>query len=187
MDIITKQEFLDNKEKYFRKIRQGTVFVYPTDTIYGIGCDAGNPEAVQLIRTIKNRPAAAFSVIAPSKQWIESNCILLGKAREWLAKLPGPYTLILPAKHPTPKVQPEQQTIGVRIPNHWISSVVGELGFPIITTSLNISGEQPLTAINAIPSAMKEHIGFCIDEGFLQGKPSTLVYLDQEGEQVKER
>ena len=193
MEIITKEQFFANKQKYLQLIREGAIFVYPTDTVYGIGCDAQNEEAVAMISRLKHRPATSqFSVIVPSKQWVRDNCMLSKKAREWIVKLPGPYTLILPRKETGQKEADQttskaQQTVGVRIPNHWISAIVQELSSCIITTSVNRSGSPPITNINAIPLRMRKDITFCIDEGTLQGSPSMLVYLTNEDSWVKKR
>ncbi|MBI1970957.1 threonylcarbamoyl-AMP synthase [Candidatus Woesearchaeota archaeon] len=188
MEIITKEQFFANKQKYLQLIRKGAIFVYPTDTVYGIGCDAQNEEAVATISRLKHRPATSqFSVIVPSKQWIHNNCILSKKAKEWLTKLPGPYTFILPRKRIGQARCEAQQTIGVRIPNHWIRKVIQELGLCSITTSVNRSGSQPITNVNAIPPGMKKKIAFCIDEGTLQGSPSMLVYLTDKDTWIKKR
>lgn len=94
MEIVTKEEFLLERVKFFRLIRQGAVFIHPTDTIYGIGCDATNGQAVQRIRDIKQRAAMPFSVIAPSKKWIYDNCEVSLEGEKWLDRLPCPYTLV---------------------------------------------------------------------------------------------
>lgn len=72
------------------------IFIYPTDTIYGIGCDAENKTLVKKIREIKNRDNGSFSVIAPSINWILENCET--DKKQIKKYLPGPYTLILKKK-----------------------------------------------------------------------------------------
>ena len=74
---------------------EGKVFLYPTDTVYGLGCDATNSAAVKRIRTIKTSDHP-FSIIAPSKEWILKNMIVKDKKK--LDKLPGKYTLIFKMK-----------------------------------------------------------------------------------------
>ena len=178
MDLRTLQVtflFMD----FTREIKVGKLFIYPTDTIYGVGCDADNTAAVEKLRDMKKRPTNPFSVIAPSKGWIREHCIVSEKAEEWLAKLPGPYTLILPLKR--------GGTLGIRIPDHWIKDIVQELDCPIITTSVNLAGEQPITQVQDVPLAMKRYIDFAIDDGLLSGRPSSIVYLDKENAMMKER
>ena len=67
--IIKKEDF--NFSKFKEKVLEGKVFVYPTDTIYGLGCDATNFKAVEKIRKLKEREENPFSVVAPSKEWIK--------------------------------------------------------------------------------------------------------------------
>ena len=78
-------------------LKDGGIILYPTDTIWGIGCDATNKEAVRKIRDIK-KSEQPFSVIAPGKKWIMDNCVVHEHANEYLEKLPGPYTLIFKLK-----------------------------------------------------------------------------------------
>ena len=73
MQIVTKEEFLGSKAFYLKRISGGAVFIYPTDTIYGIGCDATNDAAVKRIREIKHRSENPFSVAVPSKNWIKGH------------------------------------------------------------------------------------------------------------------
>jgi len=83
MQVITKKEFLDNKEGHIKKIKAGSIFIYPTDTLYGIGCDAGNESIVKKIREVKQTDQP-FSVIAPSKDWIKQNLEYLPGFDQWL-------------------------------------------------------------------------------------------------------
>ena len=99
MKIISKKTFLKEKEKYFELFKKGKVFIYPTDTIYGLGCDALNKEAVRKIIEIKERNNKPMSVIAPNKEWIKENCTIEKKANKWMKKLPGKYTLIVNLKN----------------------------------------------------------------------------------------
>ena len=76
MGILTKEEFEQNKVVLMEDIWQGKIFLHPTDTIYGIGCNALLLEAVKKVREIKQRYEAPFSVIAPSREWIRENCVI---------------------------------------------------------------------------------------------------------------
>jgi len=188
MQILTKAELHVRFAEIAEQISKGAVFIYPTDTIYGIGCNALDKKAVEKIRTLKERPANPFSIIVPSKEWITENCIIIKEAKEWLNKLPGPYTLILNLKKKNAiakSVNQGEETIGVRIPAHWISSVVQELGFPIITTSANRSGRPFMTSLEDLDSTIRGGVDFIIDEGEKKGKPSKIVNL-VEGK-IKER
>ena len=92
MRILNFEEINLEKQSIIDSIINGAVFIYPTDTIYGIGCNAQNPNSVKKIRLLKGRAASPFSVIAPSLNWVMENCIVTKEAGEWLEKFPGPYT-----------------------------------------------------------------------------------------------
>ena len=173
MKIITKEEFEHEKYKYQKLIKEGALFIYPTDTIYGLSCDATNIDAVRLLREIKQKEGP-LSVHVPSKEWIKEHCILDEK---WLEKLPGPYTLIVKVKSGAvcKLVNPGERTLGVRIPDHWTSKCVEECGFPIITTSVNKSSENFMTSAESIDPEIAIHIAFMISEGEKKGRPSTII------------
>ena len=99
METLTKTELEIKFEEISQRIKEGTIFIHPTDTIYGISCNAANENAVKKIRDLKKRPETPFSVWAPSIKWIKKNCIINKEAEEWLNKLPGPYTLVLKLKN----------------------------------------------------------------------------------------
>ena len=181
MITLTKEQFTKERHVYFMQLRMGAVFVYPTDTIYGIGCDATDKRAVRKIRDIKRRYTKPFSVIAPSKKWIEENCDVDKKD---LKRLPGPYTLILKLrdkKSITEEVNEGKVTIGVRIPDHWISKIVEEYGRPVVTTSVNKAGEEPITEVKRVNN---KKVDFAIDEGRIEGKPSTVIDLTGKKEKI---
>jgi tRNA threonylcarbamoyl adenosine modification protein (Sua5/YciO/YrdC/YwlC family) len=186
MIILSKEEFELNNEEYLRMIRKGAVFIYPTDTIYGIGCIATNPKAVNKIREIKQRPTMPFTIIIPSKEWIYKNCVVKEEHEEWIKKLPGPYTLLfkLQNTNAVPKeVNNNLGTIGVRIPAHWLTKYFQDEELLIITTSVNISGEEYMTSLNNLDERIKAETEFIIYEGEIIGKPSTIV--DLTGEEAK--
>ncbi|MGV8142654.1 MAG: L-threonylcarbamoyladenylate synthase [Candidatus Pacearchaeota archaeon] len=183
MKIINKEQI---EKGFVKEILAGKIFVYPTDTIYGLGCDATNNKAVEKIRKIKDRELKPFSIIAPSKEWIEKNCFVPAHAKEWLSLLPGPYTLLLKIKNK--KIVANSvifgETIGVRIPNHPITKLIQSAGVPFITTSVNISGQPHINSITQIPLEISEQVDFIIDEGVLNNKPSTVVDLTSKEEKI---
>jgi len=163
-------------------VEKGLVFIYPTDTIYGIGCDATNYKAVQRIRKLKKRDTKPFSVIAPSKKWIAKNFIINKNARKWLNKLPGPYTLILNLKKQcvAKNVNLGKKTLGVRIPGNWSATMAKESGKPVVTTSVNISGKPFMTSADDISEYIKKKVDIIVYEGKMKNKPSTVVDLTKE-------
>jgi len=189
MKILTKQEVQEKPDQVLEEMQKGKIFIYPTDTVYGIGCNALIPESVTKIREAKNRMASPFSVIAPNKDWIRENCTISQEAEKWIEKLPGPYTLILNLKNQeatAKEVNQNSGTLGVRIPEHWTTELFSKLEIPFVTTSVNLHGEPPLTSLNELKPEIKDKVDYFIDDGELGGKASTLVNLTS-GEKVIER
>lgn len=176
MDVMEFKDLLENErlqEEIKGRIQQGQVFVYPTDTIYGIGCDAGNPAAVKRIRDIKDTDHP-FSVIAPSIEWIRSKTVV--NHPEYLERLPGPYTLIFRKQEPVfLKAAAPGDSLGVRIPDHPLTWLFQKSGMPIVTTSVNLSGSP----FNVNPDEIKSKfdIDFLINAGPLEGTPSKVIDL----------
>ena len=180
--IIKKKDLFQDIDKWRKELRR-KIFIHPTDTIYGIGGNATSHKVVESIRNIKNRPINPFNIIAPSKEWIRKNFYVDERIERYLKKLPGPYTLILPIKNEkaiASNVAPGLRTAGVRIPDHWISSFVEKLGFPIITTSVNKTGEEYMTCLRDLDPEIREKVDYIIYEGVLKGKPSTLIHLERD-------
>jgi|SRR3989338_3625206 len=189
MGILTKEEFEQNKVVLMEDIWQGKIFLHPTDTIYGIGCNALLLEAVKKVREIKQRYEAPFSVIVPSREWVRENCVISNEAEKWLKKLPGPYTLILKLKNKeciSPNVSPALDSLGIRMPEHWFSGIVKELAFPVVTTSANVSGDNFMTSIENLDERVKNKVDFIIYEGEKHGRPSKIIDLTKR-ERVIER
>jgi tRNA threonylcarbamoyl adenosine modification protein (Sua5/YciO/YrdC/YwlC family) len=184
--IVTRAEFWQRKVKFFKQIKEGAIFIYPTDTVYGIGCDATNGKAVQRVRQLKNKNVMPLSVVAPNKQWIEDNCEY---QQEWLDKLPGPYTLIMKLKNHAcvcPGVTVGRDTIGVRIPAHWISDVAEALDRPIITTTANVTAGNVMQKLEDLPASLL-HVDFIVYEGEHRGCPSELVDLTEKNAKIIKR
>jgi L-threonylcarbamoyladenylate synthase len=157
------------------------IFIYPTDTIYGIGCNAENKELVEKIREIKQRDQKPFSIIAPSKNWILKNFVckisLLDKY------LPGPFTLILKKKNKNFLNEVSSlDTIGIRIPKHPFTKILQKTKKPIVTTSVNVSGQPFATKISEVDKTILDKVDTIFNYGTLFGKPSTLVI---DGKEIK--
>ncbi len=123
-------------------LRQGGVIIYPTDTVYAIGCDIHQPKAVQRVAQIKGIKAdkANFSLICYDLSHISDLTKPFSTSiyKSMKKGLPGPFTFILNANNNVPKLfQSRKKTIGIRIPDHLITrEIVKELGNPIISTSV---------------------------------------------------
>lgn len=169
------REDLSLRERVSDSVHDGKVFIYPTDTIYGLGCDAMQPAPVRKIRQIKNTDHP-FSVIAPSLGWVRENFEVNHSG--YLDKLPGPITLILRKKDPEfLKWVSMSDSLGVRIPNHHFTKFIQKTGVPFVTTSVNISGRSHIRKIGDIPEAILNRIDVVIDAGPLNNPPSTIVDL----------
>jgi len=182
MKTVKLEDVLGNKDvrnDIIEEIRTGSVFVYPTDTVYGLGCNALLVDSVKKIRQIK-KSYHPFSVIAPSTEWILKNLVV--ESKKSLEVIPGPYTLIFRKKEPffLRDVSP-LPTLGVRIPAHPITKIVREIGIPIVTTSANLSGKLP---IKKAAEAKTLKANFVIDGGILANPPSIVVDLSGEEEKV---
>jgi L-threonylcarbamoyladenylate synthase len=189
METLTKSEVQLRAEEIIERIHEGELFIHPTDTIYGLGCNALDETAVKKIRNLKERKDAPFSVWAPSKEWIEENCDVTDEARKWLDELPGPHTLVLKLKNKkaiAKSVRLGNDTVGVRLPHHWFHVVVRHSGVPIVTTSANRSGKMFMTSVENLDSEIKNGVRFCVYEGEKKGRPSNIIHIADKG-QIKRR
>lgn len=180
MRILTKEECDIENGFLSEKIMRGAVFIYPTDTIYGIGCNALRPESVKKIRDIKDRYENPFSVIAPSKSWIYENCHVDDDGMKWIEQLPGPFTLVMSLRNReciVKEVNNGLDTLGVRIPDGWFTHFVKWMRVPIITTSVNRTGEDFMTNLDDLDTGIKSRVDFIIYDDEKKGRPSKIVDL----------
>lgn len=169
----------ENTEFFKKEILEGKIFIYPTDTIYGLGCNASNKEAVNKILEIKSRDKdKPLSIIAPSIKWIKENCVLDLDLEKYL---PGPYTIILKKKNKEFLSWVSLgDTLGVRIPKSNFTKKIQSTRIPFITTSVNLSGEEPITKINEIKETILNNVDYIIDAGILNNPPSILIINGKE-------
>jgi tRNA threonylcarbamoyl adenosine modification protein (Sua5/YciO/YrdC/YwlC family) len=163
-------------------LKNGNIIVYPTDTIYGIGCDILNKKAIATIQQIKNRKKQKpLSIICSDLKDISRWAIVSNFQYKILKKyLPGAFTFILKASNDAPKIlqDPKRKTIGIRIPENKIClEIVESLGNPIITTSVNLSGEKNYVDPNEIKKDWYGKVDLILDAGKLINDPSTIISL----------
>ena len=162
-------------------LREGGIIIYPTDTVYGIGCDIFNKAALDRVRTIKNDPdIKLLSFICPSLKNISSYAKVSDYAyRNMKYLLPGPYTFILEGSKLVPKIMlTKRKTAGIRVPDHKIClELVGGLGNPIITTSATMPDGSILNDASLIHDIFKNRIDMVIDGDIVSGKPSSVISL----------
>jgi len=168
-------------------LREGGVIVYPTDTTYGIGCDIFNKKGVKQIYQIKQRdPRKPFSFICADLSDVANYAQVSNFAFRTLKRnLPGPYTFVLEATRIVPDtLTTKQKTVGIRIPDDNIAlAIVRELGHPLVTTSANLSGEEPLGDPSLIHDSLGRQLDLVVDGGIRMGDPSTVISLI--GDQVE--
>ena len=188
MKKITKQIFLENKEFYLQEMKSWKIFIYPTDTILGIGCIVNNKKSVDKVFELKQRENKTLLIIIPNIEWIEHNCNISKDNFEYIRnKLPWAYSFIVQLKNQDilySKINNNSWTIWIRIPDNWFSEIVSELTEAFITTSVNISWKDSILKVDDIPQDILEWVDYIIEseENFLW-KSSRLI--DMRGEQMK--
>jgi tRNA threonylcarbamoyl adenosine modification protein (Sua5/YciO/YrdC/YwlC family) len=159
----------------------GGVIIYPTDTIYGIGCDISQPKAVERICRIKNvdPQKAQLSFICKDLSHLSDYTKSIGTPLYRMLKeyLPGPFTFILPASKQVPKIlQSKKSTIGLRVPDNKICHAIGDaLGHPLLSASLPGDMVEEYTDPEVIFEKFKHQVDFVIDGGIGGMEPSTVV------------
>ena len=162
-------------------LRDGGIIIYPTDTIYGIGCDILQPRAVEKICRIKG--------VDPAKAQLSFICKDLSHLSDYTKSidtplyrmlknhLPGAFTFILPASKQVPKIlQSKKSTIGLRVPDNNICRALGDaLGNPILSASLPGEMVEDYTDPEVIFENFKDRVDFVIDGGIGSMVPSTIV------------
>jgi len=178
-------------DKTVEVLKEGGVIAYPTDTIYGFGCDMYNKKAIQRIYQIKKRDLKKpFSFICSDLKNISLYAQVTNQDYKIMRRrLPGPYTFILQGTKLVPKIMlTKRKTVGIRVPDNNISlALVRGLGNPIISTSVGFSGGEVLSDPSLIEEAFGSQINVTIDGGILSNQPSTIIsLLDDRIEVIRE-
>jgi tRNA threonylcarbamoyl adenosine modification protein (Sua5/YciO/YrdC/YwlC family) len=163
-------------------LQGGAIICYPTDTVYGIGCDIFNPKAVKKIYQLKNRPTQKpFSFICADLKDVNQYGHLSNLAYRFMKKnLPGPYTFVLPATKLVPKIMmTKQKTVGIRVPDNRISlALIEAIGNPILNTSAILDEESaPATEAFEVEELLGNRVDLVIDGGRVYPDPSTVVSI----------
>ena len=177
---VSLEDYENAMERGLETLRKGGVLVFPTDTVYGIGCDATNNTAIERIYELKARDArkplaVIMGGLEMARQWCD-----IPRVDEWLmtGHLPGPYTFILKLKE-TLELAGQKKTIGVRVPAHaFVRKLAENFGKPIAATSANLSGEKDAWDFGEVDKGVRDASDLCIDGGQTAHKaPSTVVDL----------
>ena len=158
-------------------LEKGEVIVYPTDTLYGFGVDATNTDAIHRLNRLKGR-IQPLSIVLESVEHIHDFAEFKGEIEIEINNLfPGAYTVLLPAESNelSPFVQNGSPNIGVRIPDHFFPvKLVKMLGKPIITTSINRHGNDPLNDVTQVEIDFP-NVDIFEDSSHTPSKGSTIV------------
>jgi tRNA threonylcarbamoyl adenosine modification protein (Sua5/YciO/YrdC/YwlC family) len=170
--------------KVVKVLKEGGLVIYPTDTVYGLGCDITNTKALERIAKIKGikLDKANFSFICHDLSNISDYVRQIDTATFKLLKraLPGPYTFILPGNNNLPKEFKKKTTVGIRVPdNSIVLEIVKQLGNPIVSTSIH--DEDDVIEYTTDPELIFEKwqnlVDLVIDGGYGDNIGSTIIDL----------
>ncbi len=181
-------------KKVVEVLKNGGVIIYPTDTVYGLGCDITNTKALERVAKLKGikLEKANLSFICYNLSHISDYVKQIDTSTFKLLKraLPGPYTFILPGNNDLPKVFKNKKTVGIRVPdNTIIRAIIKELGNPIISTSIHDDDEiiEYSTDPELIFEKWQNKVEMVIDGGYGDNIPSTIIDLSgNEPEVIRE-
>ena len=165
--------------KAIEVLKKGGVIIYPTDTVYALGCDIFNHKAVKRVYEIKNEAETKlFSFITPNLKNIAQFAKVSNSAYKTIRRLaPGPYTFVLNASKEIPKkLWTKRKTVGIRIPDNPITTMLAEgLGNPIISTSATTRLGEQLSTPEEIRAIFDNSVNLMLSFGELNGKPSSII------------
>ena len=171
-------------QKIVKVLQNGGLIIYPTDTIYGLGCDFTNTKALEKIARIKGvkLEKSNFSFICNDLSHLSDYVKQIDTPTYKILKraLPGPYTFILPGSTSLPKVFKKKKTVGIRVPDNSIARLLVEtLGNPIISTSIRDDDDvvEYTTDPELIYEKWKDIVDVVIDGGYGNNEASTVIDL----------
>lgn len=180
--------------KVVKALQDGELIVYPTDTVYAIGCDALNVRAVERICRMKgvNPQKSNLSIICSDLSNLSEYAKVNNATFKLMKKnLPGPFTFILPTSSELPKIYKNRKEVGIRVPdNNIVRTLVAELGNPLLTMSVHDEDDE-LIEYSTDPELIHEkyasQVSIVIDGGMGGIEPSTVVdCTDDEFEVVRQ-
>ena len=164
-------------------VGRGGVICYPTDTVYGLGCDPFNESAVKKAIAAKGKRTKAMPVLV-SGITCAGRLVILSRAAKKLANVywPGQLTMVLPARDQVPSVLAPQRTLGVRYPKHAICQQLLRLcSGCLVGTSANLTGKPPATSVTEIVEQLSDRVDVILDGGrATMGVASTIVDLTRD-------
>jgi tRNA threonylcarbamoyl adenosine modification protein (Sua5/YciO/YrdC/YwlC family) len=171
-------------DKVVKVLKNDGVIIYPTDTVYGLGCDINSTKALERIALMKGvkLEKAKFSFICDSLSHLSDYVKQIDSPTFKILKraLPGPYTFILPGSNNLPKVFKKKKTVGIRIPdNNIVKAIVSSLGNPIVSTSIRDDDDvlEYTTDPELIFEKWENLVDLVIDGGYGDNHASTIIDL----------
>jgi tRNA threonylcarbamoyl adenosine modification protein (Sua5/YciO/YrdC/YwlC family) len=167
-------------------LRGGGIIIYPTDTVYGLGCSVEDKSAIEKIYFVKRqREDKPFSFVCSDLTHISEYARVSNSAFKTMRRLiPGPYTFILPAakmKHLPKILVSKRKTVGIRVPDSRITlAIVKELGHPILSTSVTTESGELLNDPASIIEVFRNRVDVIVDGGPLHSDPSTVIDLTED-------
>lgn len=164
----------------------GGIIIYPTDTVYGLGCSVTDKNAIERIHLVKRQRAdKPFSFVCSDLTHISEYAQVSNAAFKVMKRMiPGPYTFILPASRmkQLPKILvSKRKTVGIRVPDSPVTqALVRELGHPILSTSVTLDSSEPLNDPDVIREHFNNAVDLILDGGVLLSEPSTVLDLTGE-------
>ncbi|MFH1772914.1 MAG: L-threonylcarbamoyladenylate synthase [Patescibacteria group bacterium] len=177
LDKISKEQI----KLISNSLKKGEVVVLPTDTIYGLSCVANSKKAISKIRCIKNildnRP---FLILVSSLTMAKKYCQINQIQKNFLSKIwPGPVTVIFNSKNKLlQKSTSKIISLAVRLPkNNFLIKIIKKINQPLVSTSLNLSGQKPLASLSGLNKYFKKHQpDLVIDAGKIKKKKPSKIY-----------
>ncbi|RPD90737.1 threonylcarbamoyl-AMP synthase [Aureibaculum marinum] len=173
--------------KVVEVLKKGGLIIYPTDTVYGLGCDITNAKALEKIARIKGIKLAKanLSFICNDLSHLSDYVKQINTPTYKILKraLPGPYTFVLPGNNNLPKAFKNKKTVGIRVPeNNIVKAIVEELGNPIVSTSIRDDDDviEYTTDPELIFEKWQKLVDIVIDGGYGGNEPSTVIDLSQD-------
>ena len=178
-------------EKIVSVLQKGGLIIYPTDTVYGLGCDITNTKALEKIAKIKGvkLDKANFSFVCNDLSHLSDYVKQIDTATYKVLKrgLPGPYTFILPGSNSLPKIFKKKKTVGIRVPDNNIARAIVEvLGNPIVSTSIHDEDEvlEYTTDPELIFEKWQNTVDVVVDGGYGDNYASTVIDLTTDEPEV---
>ena len=180
-------------DKVVSVLQKGGLIIYPTDTVYGLGCDITNTKALEKIAKIKGvkLEKANFSFVCNDLSHLSDYVKQIDSSTFKILKraLPGPYTFVLPGSNTLPKVFKKRKTVGIRVPDNNIArAIVATLGNPIVSTSIH--DEDDVLEYTTDPELIFEKwnnlVDLVIDGGYGDNEASTVIDLTDGVEVLRE-